>query len=199
VKGLLKKNKLSIYPLLFFLIRNLKEVMKNKMLILFTLLIFLLISCDNDVNGPAELIVYYNSFEYPLDTLEWEGISYSMFTDDPAPGGGNKSLLIGGGCVVPTARVFFETPNEETKYRIGFWAKMADTMQTAEVRLVKSEGQSWDSEDLVETVSGTEWQMYYSDSLFHCPPNGRFELQIFCGGIISAQLYIDKLGLVLIE
>lgn len=173
--------------------------MNRSLPFVFAILVALLISCNTDVNGPVELIVYYNSFEYTQDTLEWEGINYSMFVDDPAPQGGNKSLLIGGGCLQPTARIFFEGPNEATNYKIGFWAKMKDSTQSAQVVLTKSPGEEWEGKDLVQTVSGTEWQMYYSDSLFYCPPKGKFELHIFCGGIIPAEMNIDKLGLVYIE
>lgn len=158
-----------------------------------------LISCSSDVTGPQELIVYYNSFEYPQDTLEWEGISYLMFVDDPAPDGGNKSLLIGGGCSQPAAKIYFEGPAEETNYKLGFWAKMKDSTQSAQVLLTRSEGEDWPSEDLVQTVSGTEWQVYYTDSLFYCPAKGKFELHIYAGGIVPAEMYIDKLGLVYIE
>ncbi|MFB0515280.1 MAG: hypothetical protein ACETWG_01600, partial [Candidatus Neomarinimicrobiota bacterium] len=73
--------------------------------------------------GTDSLVIYSNSFEVPEDTSDWIGLSYRMFVEDPAPGQGTRSLLIGGGCDQPIAWIDIPCPAGDGSYRLSFWGK----------------------------------------------------------------------------
>ncbi len=56
--------------------------------------------------------IYFYSFESPADTSGWQGDM--EFRDDVPPSGGNRSVFISGGCIVPHAYVTLISPASES-------------------------------------------------------------------------------------
>lgn len=146
--------------------------------------------CDK-INSSEESNYFYSSFESAADTLGWQGLSKSMFVNDPAPQGGKSSLHIGGGCPQPAA--VYELPAvPEGKYRLSFWGKMGQPSQSAQVYLYYGDREV-QTQKIELQVSGEEWKSYVSTADLNVPANTKLKLEIWVGGIILADVYIDML------
>lgn len=141
-----------------------------------------------DVTGSR--VFYFNSFESPEDVLGWEGITAEMFVDDPAPGGGLRSLLIAGDCIQPTAYILFPPSGSAGSYRLSFWGKIHDNVQVGELVLaIDSDIEPREARRLM--VAGDEWTFYRTKEPLHLSANQALRLEIMIGGFVSASMSID--------
>ena len=85
------------------------------------LLLLLSISACEEENILQHRKIYINSFESMDDVVEWVG-AYRL-SDDTPPTGGDSSLVVSGGCVVP--HIYFEYGPfpEETPIFISIYGK----------------------------------------------------------------------------
>lgn len=132
--------------------------------------------------------IYINSFETNDDTNGWAGIDVSMFVDDPAPGCGEKSLFIGGGCVMPTASKRISI-TENGNYKLSCWGKT--TVNGGNIHLIKNE------DEVVELIiSGNEWSFFESTDSIYLEAGDEVSLEIWVGGIIYDDLFCDNLAVI---
>ena len=137
-------------------------------------------------------VVYLNSFESPQDTIGWIGISYSMFVDDPLPAVGEKSLRIGGGCMQPAAYLKFDKTLSGHNYRLDCWGKTG--INGGSIVLTTAEVDSLPRQEVSIEILDSVWTHYSSD-IFHCPEDKTLQLDIYVGGIIFSEIYVDYLGI----
>lgn len=163
--------------------------------VVFTLGIIIL-SCgeDNPLSSDSKNnVFYFNSFEADKDSSGWNGLGLSkdMFANDPCPEDGKRSLHIGGGCPQPAASIELSGV-EEGNYRFSFWAKMGQESQSAQVILKTCCGAE-DAEKLIVLVDSTGWKFYQSEGNLNVTSNKKLALEIWVGGIIYADVFIDNL------
>ena len=162
--------------------------------LVFVFLIFVLFTvfCIQFPNEPNADTFYFNSFEVPSDTTDWNGISPNMFVKNPAPNGGEKSLLLCGGCVQPTAYINLPISNVDENYSVSFWAKIIEENQSGVISLSVIDGDIKLSE-ISLLASGQTWKYYKSEKKLFCPIGKQLRLEIMVGGIIPASMLIDLL------
>lgn len=134
---------------------------------------------------------YFNSFESDKDTAGWVGVSKNMFANDPSPIGGKRSLNIGGGCIQPAASIEFPSVMEGN-YKISFWAKMGTQSQSARV-ILKISDNTDENKNLIIQIESTNWKFYQSEEYLYVPANKKLTLEIWVGGLIFADVYLDNL------
>lgn len=151
-------------------------------------------SCsDNDPLSSKEKndAFYFNSFESDEDTAGWAGVPKNMFANDPSPADGKRSLHIGGGCIQPAASIEFSRVKERN-YKINFWAKMGQQLQSAQVKL-KVSGSTDESKNLTVKIDSTNWKFYQSEGYLYVPANKKLKLEIWVGEFVFADVYLDNL------
>jgi hypothetical protein len=149
-----------------------------------------IISCGKKCSEPAPNLVYSNSFESASDATGWDGITEDMFVSDPAPGGGNRALSIGGGCIQPAAYIDLPPQTEDGKYSISCWGKTTELPQTGEVVLVIADVEGPSLGIQVE-VDSEDWRFYVSGKYLYCPADHGLRLEIWIGGLVPAHMFID--------
>ena len=155
---------------------------------------FIFYSCNNSVSSDELNVVYSNSFETGRDTIGWQGLYSFMFINDPAPRSGNKSLFIGGGCVQPAASFEFLRNLPRGKYKITCWAKIG--INGGSISFTEGSQTDWGS-----TVSPRDsvWRYYESKVPSNFSGSSNLKIEIFAGGIIPANIYIDNLKVIRLE
>lgn len=162
----------------------------------FTILLFALLALqacseNSPLDSKDENVIYFNSFEADKDIEGWSGLTKEMFSDTGCTSESKKSMHIGGGCIQPAAS--YELSAAKTgNYKISFWAKMGQVSQSANI-VLKISGENDESKKINVVVSGTEWKQYSSNGSLYLPVNKKLTLEIWVGGIIFADVYIDNL------
>jgi hypothetical protein len=141
----------------------------------------------------GDAIIYYNSFESEKDTAGWYDVTPEMFVNDAAPGRGVKSLLFGGGCIMPTVSISIDI-KEAGKYSMSLWEKTADvggklylTIESNDTSVTES--YSLDSKD---------WKYLELDNLYFTA-DSKIIMDFFAGGRVVATANIDELKIEKIE
>ena len=143
-------------------------------------------------------IFYYNSFESAEDADGWQGIMSEMFVEEPAPNGGEKSLLIGGGCIQPTASITFPKLERSTSLKLSCWGKVREEHQSGMLILrVIDEAENFQSISI--TLQGNEWKHYETEGSLLCPSGKQLRLEIMIGGIVGASMNLDRLTIDMVE
>ena len=150
-------------------------------------------SCHDPIgDGDPARIIYFNSFETNDDAAGWTGISEGDLIGEPAPGGGEHSLRIGGGCVQPTAYIVLEPQDVEAVYSLSCWGKLFDESQPGGVVLATDE--KWDQRrSTALVVDAGDWGFYRSKDQIVCPAGQRLRIEIYIGGIMGGSMMIDNI------
>ena len=159
-----------------------------------TLSCCLIISCAKKCAEPTPNFVYFNSFESAADTTGWHGITREMLVGDPAPGGGNRSLHIGGGCVQPTAYLDLLPHDGSGYYTISCWGKAAEPSGVGNIVLTKVK-QNGEREEIELRIEGANWTFRRSRDFLYCPANCKLRIEILIGGIVGAHMFVDCIGI----
>jgi hypothetical protein len=159
---------------------------------LFLISILFTTYCIRFPNEPSVEAFYFNSFEIESDTTDWYGISYKMFVENPAPNGGDKALLLCGGCVQPAAYIDLPISNLDENYSLSFWAKIIEENQSGIISLSAVEGDEKLSE-ISLLVDSQNWKYYKSEKNLFCPAGKQVRLEIIIGGFIPASILVDLL------
>jgi hypothetical protein len=143
--------------------------------------------------APAENeVFYFNSFETADDAKGWNGLKPDMFVDAPAPGCGNKSLQIGGGCVQPAAWIVFPKITEGGRFKVSCWGMVDQPNQSGAVA-VRLEAEKSTLRESSVRIADRTWTHYESDSVIVCPAGGQLRLELRIGGILFASMHLDGL------
>lgn len=152
----------------------------------FVFIIFgLIAACEKE---PFSDIIYFNSFESNWDTIGWEG-SVDFYYDAP-PHGGNRSIHISGGCVIPHAYFYLGPFTED--YELSLMCYGKDLMRGGGILMI--------TEDLGSnahvTINDPEWTLYSTDETVFCPAGKRVRIELMSGGFISSAMLVDKLSVI---
>ncbi|MBI1938254.1 MAG: hypothetical protein HYS25_09010 [Ignavibacteriales bacterium] len=168
--------------------------MKKKIIYLLLPVLALFVSCgDNGTNNidnqNSERVFYSNSFESETDISGWQGLTKEMIADEAFPANGQHSLHISGACLQPAASIELDNTSEGM-YKLKFWAKMGQPSQSAAL-VLKTEG--GDDNKIEITANSLDWRYYESENYIQVPVDKKMILEIWVGGIVSADVYIDNL------
>ncbi len=144
-------------------------------------------SCEKDfVKGEQ---IYFNSFESDSDIEGWEGYAF-RFSNDAPKHGGNQSLHISGGCIIPHAEYILSPQDEDCNLIIRFRGKNLSNGGgvTLAVNNAKSGGINFN-------ISDKDWTLYESQDILFCPANTSLTLSIIAGGIAYSSILIDEIDI----
>jgi len=150
----------------------------------------LVVTCTKHPLTPTAHVFYFNSFETDKDTLNWEGISTTMFVEDPAPDGSQKSLFIGGGCIQPKAWITFPELHDGGTFSITCWGKVPETYHGGCV-VLRVLNEEENSNRIELRITEKEWTLVESETVIDCPPMHSLRLEIWVGGIVPDFLQLD--------
>ncbi|MFB0517052.1 MAG: T9SS type A sorting domain-containing protein [Candidatus Neomarinimicrobiota bacterium] len=143
------------------------------------------------------LVIYNNSFEVPEDTTDWVGLGYWMFVEDPAPGQGSRSLLVGGGCLQPAAWIDIPCTTGDGTYRLSFWGKAGEVTPGSGCVVVGPADWYAPATKMVEVCTDSlNWTFYQAEKDLQIGGIDSLRIQIWVGGIIYDDMQIDNLEVV---
>jgi len=154
----------------------------------------LIFSCAKKCVEPTPNFVYFNSFESAADTTGWYGITQEMFVGNPAPGGGKRSLDIGGGCLQPAAYLDLLPHDGSGYFTISCWGKATEPSQVGRIVLAKVK-ENGEREEIQLRVERKHWTFYRSEKSLYCSASCELRLEIWIGGFVPANMFVDCIGI----
>lgn len=166
-------------------------------LMIFTSLVFYGLSCDKIPGQPEndqDTFYYQTSFENASDIAGWEGLTVDDLVEDSPSGGGDKSALIGGGCVLPTVSITFPPTGKNMPMRIEFYGKAINIGGSVSMHI----GGNF-HEALSMLVSDTGWTYISSDTIIWWPADSSLSVWLNSGGFGGASMLIDEFKVIQLE
>ena len=151
-------------------------------------------SCKNATEPQNKLqgiTLYSNSFESVSDTIGWSGYGALLLKDDAAPEGGNSSLFVSGGCMVPHAVYDLPAAESDGYYRIACWGKNLAQGGGVELKAAKASGKG-----VEVAVTEKDWTSYASADSIFCPVGDHLRIEMICGGIVYSAMLVDLIEVV---
>lgn len=155
-------------------------------------------SCHNPTKSDNKQItdaIYFFSFEKDADTVGWHNtLDPHWFKKlDNAPEG-EKTLGIGGSCIMPTAYFTDNFKGLTGRYKLAGWLKVAYGSGVS-VGLRRLNLDLYLYSGLSISSSGTAWQYFESDSSIWIQQGEPIELDILSGGLLPTYGYFDGLSI----
>ncbi len=138
----------------------------------------------------SSLIHYHNSFENETDILNWNGVTIINLVDNPCPSGGEKSVYIAGGCIIPHASLLLDPPNDDLVVSVEFYGKNLTNGGGVELFI---------GDDFIHgvqvIVDDTSWKKYRSEEILW-PTDSTMSIWMSAGGYITSSMLIDELEII---
>jgi len=150
-------------------------------------------SCTPSDIEETTLNFYTNSFETTSDTLGWSGNCWVDFCDDAPIDGGEQSIFVSCGCVVPHVTFLTEPTVQNGRYVISCQAKGADLGGSISLK--------WDDSEVFIGISGQDstWQFFQSTDTLFCPIGEKMEVHLSAGGFASGSITVDLLEIKMVN
>jgi len=163
--------------------------MKAESLIWVLLFLFSFLSCENSDREAVYPLdsFYFNSFETNSDTAGWYGIGSENIVEDAPKVGGEYSVEISGGCVIPHAYYRFAPLSEDRSLILKCWGMNLSNGGSIHLRIEDY------SDHIGISVSEPEWTEYISEDTLHGTAGDTLVLELFSGGIISSAMRVDQI------
>ena len=141
-------------------------------------------------------VIYFNSFESAEDMTGWIMNDYQQIVNDPAPGCGEKSLYVIGGCMQPIGYIELPQQLDDGKYTMTCWGK-ADWAGSIALTTNQPDGERT---YLYLSIDTPEWiSSNIKESIF-CPKDQKLRIEIYHGGIMATDgMFIDCLKVEKVE
>lgn len=162
--------------------------------------LFVTMACKNTVEPVQEEhdgIIYLNSFESPADTAGWWGYGMIAFRDDVPPEGGNQSLFVAGGCIIPHAQVDLAPLEDDGYLLLRCWGKNLAIGGGASLEWFDEEHEQYKSIHI--GISDSVWTTYESKDTLFCPAGKSLRLHLHAGGIVSSAILVDLVEIIKVE
>lgn len=161
----------------------------KKIKILCILLVFfgpLALGCENKLDpGSPNNRIYFNSFESSADTVGWQGYGAIGLKTEAPVDGGEKSLLVSGGCFVPHASFEISPMARDSHLILKCWGK--NLAIGGSVTLESIDG----SNQISISIQDSSWTYYESEEALYCPANKPLRLSLNSGGFIYSAMLVD--------
>lgn len=150
--------------------------------------------CKDNSSDPndSNSIIYQNSFESSSDLLGWYSLDSNLLVNVHAPGCGNKSLHIGGGCIQPVTFYSLIVP-QNGLYQLSCWVK-GDTIwdNGGQIFLRKSSKYNYQSGSYV-FVKSSEWKFIEGVPELEFSKGDTMFIDIMAGGKMPSYIFVDNL------
>lgn len=171
--------------------------MKIKLLMACFIISFVaLVSCDDDISSPSEVVAYQNSFESAEDTVNWKNRENLSIL----PGGthGTYSLLIKSNAEQQPATEFhFESTIDNDKFKFAVAAKLQDSLTNAYLKLEPVPGDTAETTQI--EIKGSGWAPYVSKETFYVPNSRKFRVTVYTDSTETAGVQIDELLMIRVK
>lgn len=161
--------------------------MKNTLFRLILSALVVIPSCEKDFDKGEQ--IYYNSFESNSDITGWVGYAF-RFSNDAPKHGGNRSLCVSGGCLIPHAQYTLSPQNTDCNLIIRFRGK--NLSNGGGVTLAVNNAKDG---EIGFDISDKDWTLYESQDMLFCPANTSLTLSMVSGGIASSSMLIDMIDI----
>lgn len=161
---------------------------KGFSIIIFSVL-FLVFGCRIvDSTDESGNVIYHTSFENSADLSAWEGLSPENLRSDHAPGGGNYSIFVSGGCTIPHASLTLEKTDVDRYVKVSFYGK--NILNGGDVAVFP--GEEFDH-CLECIVRDSIWENYQSDESIFWPAGEGLTIWMNSGGFVAGAMLIDEM------
>lgn len=143
---------------------------------------------DNQTTPATQDTVFYSSFENSSDLADWEGFSLPTLAADAPDGGGQKSVLISGGCVMPHAFLTLPPTGKDSRVSVECYGKNLNNGGLISLHIgdVYHEG-------ITLKIGESGWNVYRSDKPLFWPGDSPLTIYLSSGGFISGSMLVDEL------
>ncbi len=170
------------------------RVERNLSALLFILLI--IPACDKNKNllSPQQNdIIYFNSFESPIDTIGWVGVQTDDFRKEAPPGGGKQSVYVSGGCLIPHCSYAFNSGSQGNFYMLQAWGKNLAMGGSLTLSIPDTRTEIWIS------IQDSSWHFYQSQDSLYVPRGVDLQITMNAGGIIPSAILVDLIKVVRVK
>ncbi len=158
------------------------------LVIVASLLLTFMTACTKTSPAGNENLLYSNGFESEDDLMDF--YPYIGILSDKTPkDGGDSSLYVCGGCIVPHMYMELGPFDEDMSLLLRLSAK-SDYQGSIHLRT--------DQERIELIVEGDDWKNYESESLLDYTSGEILKLTIVSGGFVPVSTYIDNLEIEII-
>jgi len=159
------------------------------LLLLLSLGLFVM-GCEK-ILGTVNNLLYSTSFEKNEKMDQWENGEYAEFKSDAPKGGGERSLYVSGGCVVPHMVLDLGKIETEDYFNIKFFGKVLFNGGSVSLTAVKGKSE-WIDLGYIR-LTNTNWREYKLASTKPAPIGYNLRIQMTSGGIVGGAMLIDLL------
>ncbi len=156
-------------------------------------ILFSSLGCSDSVSPEKDNYIYLNTFESDLDFEGWAGIGEHSWKTDTPPNGGDKSVLVSGGCPVPHSRYTIQYNLSPGYYIIECWGKTFDNSIGGGVILKYYNTTSFNDSSVFIQITDSIWTHKISDTLYIANLDS-IVIEMNSGGFAAAGMLIDNLG-----
>lgn len=168
---------------------------KRSLSALFFVLLFIP-ACDkyeNLLSPQEDDIIYFNSFESPVDTIGWVGVSTKDFRNEAPSGGGRQSVYVSGGCIIPHCSYTFNPGSQGNFYELQAWGKNLAIGGFLTLSLPNTGGEIWIG------IQDSSWHFYQSQDSLYVPPGVDLQITMNAGGIILSAILVDLVKVIRVK
>ena len=167
--------------------------MRKLDLISYFILIAAIISFNSckKIFDPTYEFIFYTSFEQESEFNGWEGLSAVNLRNDAPESGGNKSIFVSGGCVIPTAKYTLKAVGVEQIVTFSCYGK---NLTSGGIVFICLDDDF--NEDISIQVNDTTWTFYECKDSIIWPANKDLSICLFSGGFVGSSMLIDKLKVI---
>lgn len=154
-------------------------------------LVILVSGCTN--SGDALLggeVLYLNDFE-TIESLDDFEFSIGYLSEDTSGSGGERSLTVSGGCVVPHMTLAKEF-DKDYQLQVLIEGKLITEFGPGQVMI------STDSEQVFFDIESNEWTDYESQPINYIAGE-RLQISLMSGGLVQVTTLFDNLQIVEVE
>jgi len=146
-------------------------------------------SCKKVFDPTGELL-YYTSFEQESELDDWEGLSSSNFSNDTPGSGGDNSVFISGGCVMPTAKYTLKAVGVEQIVSFSCYGKNLTSGGSVYLKIEDEK-----DKEISIYVDDKTWIHYECSESIVWPANKDLSICLFSGGFVGSSMLIDEIRL----
>lgn len=158
--------------------------------VLLVLAILAFAGCDllGGTDDVPDGVIYSTSFESPADTSGWTGNGAMALREEAPAGGGARSVLVSGGCVIPHSALSFVAPMDGT-VALRVWAKNLAIGGGVRLRNATTD------ESVSLGVTEESWTRMTSETL-SVDAGDQLQLWMHAGGFVASAMLVTQVAVV---
>jgi hypothetical protein len=142
-----------------------------------------------------EVVIYSNSFESSDDTIGWHVNADIQFHLEAPPNGGEQSLYVSGGCIVPHFWTELGPFEKDIFLLLRCWGKNLGIGGGVSIEV---EGDYPRAASHIY-INQKEWTYYESKDTLFCPAGKEIILSMVSGGFVSSAMLVDLVEIINVD